>query len=121
MNTINLLGRLARDPQIYAPTQKDGTMIAKFTLAVRRDEDNADFVPCTAFGQTAAVIEEYVTKGQQVAVTGHIHSGSYEKDGKTVYTLEVIVDRFFFASQKTEDEKKGGYADRTPGRSRAKR
>ena len=121
MNSINLLGRLARDPQIFAPVKKDGTMIAKFTLAVRRDEETADFIPCTAFGQTAAIIEDHCKKGQQVAISGRLHSGSYEKDGQTVYTLEVIVDRFYFASQRQEDEAKGGYADRMPGRSRARR
>lgn len=116
MNSVNLLGRLARDPQIYEPAKKDAPLIAKFTLAVNRDAENADFISCTAFGKTAEVVAEHLRKGTQIAVSGRIQTGSYEKDGKTVYTTDVIVDRVFFAGPKPEAEeeppKKSGYASR---------
>ena len=111
MNNVNLLGRLTKDPEIYAPVKKDATKIAKFTLAINRNADQADFIRCTAFGQTAQVIEDHTKKGQMVAITGHLATGSYEKDGETVYTMDVIVDRFFFAEPKRDEE---------PGRSRSK-
>ena len=115
MNSVNLLGRLARDPQIYEPQKKDSPLVARFTLAVNRDAENADFISCTAFGKTAEVAGEHLRKGTQIALTGRIQTGSYEKDGKTVYTTDVIVDRIFFAGPKPEEEeqpKKSGYASR---------
>ena len=104
MNAVHLLGRLARDPEAYEPKTKDGVLTVKLTLAVQRDKEHADFIRCTAFGQTAETIDKYLTKGQQIAVTGRIQTGSYEKDGQTVYTTDVIIDRFYFAEGKKPEE-----------------
>ena len=115
MNTVQLLGRFARDPEFYAPKSKDGVAVCRFTLAVQRDKETADFISCTAFGQTAETISQHCAKGQRVAVTGRIQTGSYDKDGETVYTTDVIVNRMFFADAPKEEEapKKSGYAQRS--------
>lgn len=104
MNSVNLLGRLTKDPETYEPKTKDGVLIAKFTLAVNRDAENADFIRCTTFGKTAETAAKYLRKGVMIGVSGRIQTGSYEKDGQTIYTTEVVADRFFFAEKKTEDE-----------------
>lgn len=111
MNTVSLLGRLTRDVDlIYSP---NGVAIGTFTLAVNRrfknqqGEYDADFIRCKAFKKTAEIIAEYVKKGQQLAVTGQIQTGSYEKDGRTVYTTDVIVDNFTFVGQGNQNT--GGY------------
>lgn len=96
MNNVSLIGRLARDPE--ARYTENNMCIVKFTLAVSRmkKDDGADFIRCTAFGKTAETIEKFMHKGSQMALTGHIQTGSYEKDGQTVYTTDVITDRFYF-------------------------
>lgn len=71
------------------------------TLAVDRPyskgkEKEADFIRLKAFGKRAEAMAEYLTKGRQVGITGHISTGSYEKDGHKVYTTDVIVDSFDF-------------------------
>lgn len=104
MNSVNLLGRLTKDPESYAPQKKDGTLVVKFTLAVQRDKENADFIRCTCFGKTAETVEDYLRKGSMIGVTGRIQTGSYEKDGATVYTTDVIVDRFDFAEKREAAE-----------------
>lgn len=104
MNSVNLLGRLTKDPETYEPKTKDGVLIAKFTLAVNRDAENADFIRITTFGKTAETVAKYLKKGVMIAVSGRIVTGSYEKDGATVYTTDVVADRFFFAEKKAEDE-----------------
>ena len=76
--------------------------VATFTLAIDRPvkagkEKEADFPRVTAFGKTAENCEKYLAKGRMVAVQGSIQTGSYEdKDGKRVYTTDVIANRVEF-------------------------
>lgn len=96
MNTVTLIGRLTKDPTIkYA----NDLAIADFTLAIdrppnRNGEKQTDFPRCKAFGKTAETIEKYVGKGQMIGVVGSIQTGSYEnREGQTVYTTDVAVQR----------------------------
>lgn len=104
MNTVNLIGRLTKDADVRTIKGKDGEISqATFTLAVDRVNDAADFIRCAAYGKTAEIIEDYTEKGVRIGVTGHIRTGSYENaDGETVWTTDVIVDRFDFADGKRE-------------------
>ena len=104
MNSVQLVGRFTRDPEIrYADS---GTSIARFTLAVdraykREDGDNADFIGCIAFGKTAEFVERYFGKGQRIGLIGRIQTGSYvNKDGNKVYTTDVVADRVEFVESK---------------------
>lgn len=106
MNHVAIIGRLTKDPEIrYTQEQM---AIARFTLAVDRrykkdGEQSADFIPCIAFRKTAEFIEKYVQKGTKLAAEGRIQTGSYEKDGKRVYTTDVVVDSVEFAESKQSD------------------
>ncbi len=100
MNSVALIGRLTRDPEVRYSANSQ-TAVAKFTLAVNRPfakegEQDADFIGVTCFGKTAELVEKYMSKGRQVGVTGRIQTGSYEKDGKRIYTTDVIADRVEF-------------------------
>ena len=101
MNSVALTGRLTRDPEVRY-SAGNSMAIAKFTLAVDRQrttkegEQTADFISITCFGKTAELVEKYVSKGQQIGVTGRIQTGSYEKDGRKIYTTDVIADRVEF-------------------------
>ena len=100
MNSVALIGRLTRDPEVRYSSGSQ-TAVAKFTLAVNRPfakegEQDADFIGITCFGKTAELVERYMSKGRQVGVTGRIQTGSYEKDGRKVYTTDVIADRVEF-------------------------
>lgn len=96
MNSVQLLGRLTKDPDITYTNNDNGQMaIARFTLAINRiKRDEADFIRCVTFGKTAEVIEKYVNKGDRLAINGHIQTGQYtNREGQTVFTTEVIADR----------------------------
>lgn len=96
MNKTMLLGRVTKD--IDLRFGKDGMAIAKFSVAVNRmKKGESDFINCIAFGKTAETIANYMKKGSQIGIEGHIQTGSYtNKDGNKVYTTDVIVDRFDF-------------------------
>lgn len=104
MNNVVLLGRLTKDPEIR---QSGETTIARFTVAVdRKGREGADFPSCVAFGKTAEFIEKYFHKGMKIALGGHIQTGSYEKDGKKVYTTDVVAESVEFAEGKSKEEDK---------------
>ena len=100
MNTVQLIGRLTKDPEVRAT--QSGTMFARFAIAVDRDKDHADYPNIICVGKTAELVDKYLVKGRQVGITGRIQTGSYEKDGKKVYTTEVFVDRLEFLGSKTD-------------------
>ena len=100
MNSVFLIGRLTRDPEVK--DTNSGMRVAKFTLAVDRpptksDEKQTDFPRIVCFGNTAENVGRYIGKGRQVAIQGKIQTGSYTKqDGTKVYTTDVIADRVEF-------------------------
>lgn len=102
MNSVALVGRLTKDPEVRYTSGDKSMAIARFTLAVDRDraakegEQSTDFISTVCFGKTAELVEKYVKKGRQVGITGRIQTGSYEKDGKRIYTTDIVADRVEF-------------------------
>lgn len=102
MNNVSLVGRLTRDPEIK--TTNSGSSYARFSIAVdRRGKDaGTDFINIVAFGKTSEFIERYFRKGQRIGINGRIQTGSYEgKDGKKVYTFDVIAENVEFVESKS--------------------
>lgn len=107
MNSVQLVGRLTRDPEIKYTD--GGSSVARFNIAVdrrykREDGDNADFINCVAFGKTAEFIEKFFIKGKRIGVTGRIQTGSYtNNDGNKVYTTDVVVETAEFTESKSSN------------------
>lgn len=117
MNSVVLIGRLTRKPEVrYTTGGPDGQLaVASFTIAIDRPvragkEKQADFPRITVFGRQAENCERYLDKGRQVAVQGRIQTGSYtNKDGQTVYTTDVVAERVeFLGSGGAQGESRGG-------------
>jgi len=100
MNQVELIGRLTKDPDMFQAEGK--TSVARFSIAIDRGKDKdgndrgADFPNIVAFGKTAELVGKYLGKGRMVGITGSIQTGSYEKDGKKVYTTDVLASRVEF-------------------------
>ena len=106
MNVVILVGRLTRDPEI----KTGNSTVAKFNVAVNRDFKDAngnygaDFVNCVAFGKTAEFLEKHFHKGNMIGVTGRINTGSFtNKDGQTIYTTDVAVEKVKFVGSKSDN------------------
>lgn len=101
MNSVQLIGRLTRDPDVrYAAASQ--MAICRFTIAIDRPprqngEKQTDFPSIVVFGKQAENCEKFLSKGRLVGITGRLQTGSYtNKDGATVYTTEVVADRVEF-------------------------
>ena len=118
MNKVILVGRLTRDPDVRYSSGDSAMAISRFTIAVdrrvRRSEgvDNgqqtADFIGCVAFGRQGEFVEKYLRKGTKVVLEGRIQTGSYEKDGKRVYTTDVVAENLEFAESRNAAGVSGG-------------
>ena len=121
MNSVILIGRLTRDPEVRVNPQTQNS-VARFTLAVDRggrdrngEDRGADFIGCECFGKTAELVEKYITKGRQICVQGRIQTGKYEKDGRTVYTTDVVADRVEFLGKGDQTASAGGFGTGSQG------
>ena len=109
MNSVNLIGRLTRDPDIKS--LRSGSMTARFSLSVDgRSKDEAgnrraDFIPCVMWNKNAEAARSYLRKGMMIGISGELRSGKYEdQNGNMRYTLEVWVSRFKFCGGKSNNE-----------------
>ncbi len=105
INSVVLVGRLVRDPELRRTT--NGAAVASFTVAVDNQVKDANgnrtasFIPCTVWNVAAENVTKYAHKGSLVGVTGRLNQRSYEnKDGKTVNVVEVICERVQFLEPK---------------------
>lgn len=113
MNTVVLMGRLTRDPELRYLQSGGSTAIARFSLAVDKNlsrekrqemeskgQPTADFINCQAWGRLGENIAKYSGKGLRVIVEGRIQTGSYEKDGQRIYTTDVVASNVEFLDWK---------------------
>lgn len=120
MNKVILMGRLTREPEVRYSNGAEPLAVAHYTLAVnrrfkRKDEQEADFIPCVAFGKRGEFAEKYFRKGQMVSIVGRLQVRSWEdNEGKKRWTTEVIVEEQYFAESKKNSNaaapKEGGQA-----------
>src|SRR5699024_2605944 len=117
MNNITLIGRLIKDPELRY-LQNGGRAVTNFTLAVdkqlskekkqemeSRNQPTADFIRVVVWRRMAEVCANYLAKGRLTAVQGRIQTGSYEdKDGKRVYTTEVVANSVEFLEWGDNDQ-----------------
>ncbi|MDT8347324.1 MAG: single-stranded DNA-binding protein [Flavobacteriaceae bacterium] len=98
-NKVQLIGNLGNDPEVKS--LDNGRKLAKFSLATNEVYRNAKGEKVTetqwhnviAWGKTAEIIEQYLSKGREVAIEGKLTSRSYETaSGEKRYITEVIAN-----------------------------
>lgn len=90
MNKVTLVGRLGQDPEIKE--SQGGKKYAKFSLATNDgfgENKKTNWHSCTAFGKVAEIIEKYVSKGSELALSGSI---DYNKHEDKYYTNILVND-----------------------------
>ena len=105
MNSVQLIGRLTRDPD--AGRTRGGTSVTSFRLAVDRPgRAGADFVTVKTWQRLAETSSEHLTRGRRVAVLGRLaHEEWVGADGRRAERLTVVAERveFLDAPAATED------------------
>jgi single-strand DNA-binding protein len=97
MNSVNLMGRLTRDPEL-----KDTGSVKVINFSVGFNDpfnkDKSNFIDCVAFGKTAETIGEYLHKGDPIYMTGRLQQDKWkDKSGDNRSKIVMNVERFSFA------------------------
>lgn len=108
MNTVQIMGNLARDPEVrYTQSGKE---VATFTVAATNTFTSSDgetkeqtaFVNCVAWGKLGESIGN-LRKGNRAFVEGRLQTRSYEtQDGQKRYVTEVVAN--FVGTSLSNDE-----------------
>src|SRR3989344_9029763 len=109
LNKVMLIGRLTRDPESKTPPQ--GVALTTFGLATGRvwkddqgnQRDATEFHNVVAWRRLAEICAQYLTKGKQIYIEGHLQTRSWDgQDGKKNYRTEVVADNMIMLGSKPE-------------------
>jgi single-strand DNA-binding protein len=97
VNKVIIVGNLGRDPEVrYTP---DGTAVANFSVATSdqwtdkqtgEKKERTEWHRIVAWRRLGEICGEYLSKGRQVYVEGKLQTRSWEQDGVTRYSTEII-------------------------------
>jgi single-strand DNA-binding protein len=111
INKAIIVGRLRRDPE--TKYTQDGRAICNFSIATSeewKDKDSGEKRERTewhrivAFGRLGEICWEYLSKGRQVYIEGRLQTRSWEKDGVTRYTTEIIASNMQMLESKSAQQ-----------------
>lgn len=111
VNIVHIAGRLTRDVEVRSVSS--GTQVANIGIAINRKwsdksgekKEETTFVDCEAWGKTAEVMAQYLSKGSEVFVSGRLRLDLWDdKDGSKRSKMKVVVDSFQFVGGKQETD-----------------
>ena len=98
LNKAQLIGRLGSDPEIRHTS--NGDAVATLSVATGQTwkdrntgekKEKTEWHRLVAFGKLAEIIGEYLKQGSQAYFDGRLQTRSYEQDGVTKWTTEIVV------------------------------
>ena len=122
LNKVMLIGNLGREPEIRYT--QGGTAVVNFTIATNEQwsdrntgerQERTEWHRIVVFGKQAEICEKYLSKGSSIYVEGRLQTRSWEKDGQTHYTTEIVASNFQFLGGRGGDQGGGGYGNQGGG------
>ena len=105
MNSLSIVGRLGKDPEIKY--FDNGNIVCNATMAVRKrvkGAEGTDWFNLEAWGKTAELLNDFVKKGDMVAIVGAMTSDQYTaKDGSQRTKWFVKVREMTLVERKKRD------------------
>jgi len=107
VNKVILVGRLGKEPEVR--NLDNGATVANFSIAtseVYKDRTTGERKEATEWHNIvlwrglAEVAQKYLHKGDMVYIEGKLRTRSWEKDGVTRYTTEIVGDNMTMLSGK---------------------
>lgn len=108
INSVVLVGRMTRDPELRRTG--NGKAVTSFSLALDRgfqtmDGQSADFIPVVVWNKVAENVAQYCHKGSLVGVEGALRSRNYTNNqGQKVYVVEVLANRVQFLETRSQSQ-----------------
>ena len=104
INSIHILGNLGGDAELRYST--GGNPVCNFTVATSRkwkDEETTSWHRVVAFGKLAEICGEYLKKGKQVYISGHMQYRDWkDDDGNKRITAEIVAETMKMTGSKND-------------------
>lgn len=106
-NSVQLIGRLGKDPEVKDFNEKKKASFSIATTDVYRNPkgenvEDTQWHHVVVWGKLAGVVEKYLKKGNEVAVEGRLVHRVYESKGEKKFITEINVnDLLMLGSKKT--------------------
>lgn len=102
VNEVTLIGNLGADPE----SRNGGAVSVRLATSwkTKEGEEKTDWHRVTCFGKTGESVAKYLKKGAKVYVKARLSYSQYEKDGKPVYSTDLIAERVIFLDGKKGPE-----------------
>ena len=105
LNKETLIGRLTRDTE-----EAGGGSVVKFSVATSESwkdkkgekQEKTEYHRIVTFGKLAEICGKYLRKGSQVYIEGRLQTSSWEKDGVTKYSTDIIASEMKMLGSKAE-------------------
>lgn len=102
VNKAIIHGRLVADPETR--TTNSGTSVCSFRVAWSRkykEQEVKLFLPCTAWGSTAEIVQNHFSKGKEIVLEGELRTNAWQdQNGNSRSNTELSVDRVHFFGPK---------------------
>lgn len=107
-NSVRLIGNLGANPEIKQ--FEKGNKMARFSIAtndVYNDKEgkkvtDTQWHNVVAWGKAAELVEEFLTKGSEVAIEGKLTSRNYDsKEGEKKYITEIVLNEMLMLGKKS--------------------
>ena len=124
VNKVILVGRLGKDPEVR--NLDNGAVVANFTIATSesyKDKTTGEKKEITEWHNIvlwrglAEIAQKYLHKGDMVYVEGKLRTRSWEKEGITRYTTEIVADNMTMLGTRGGSGGGGGYSSNDSSRS----
>jgi single-strand DNA-binding protein len=97
LNKVQLIGYLGANPETrYTP---EGEAIARVRIATSEvwkkngeKQERTEWHNLVFFGKLGEIADKYLKKGSLIYVEGRLHTRSWDKDGETRYSTEIVVE-----------------------------
>jgi len=118
INKAIIVGNLGQDPE--KKVSDNGTVITTFSVATLekwKDKNSGQFTEQTewhrivAFGRLAEICADYLSKGSKVYIEGRLQTRSWEKEGVTRYTTEIVAREMKMLDSKADNSTPEGYGN----------
>ena len=110
INELQLMGNVGQNPEIRSTS--DGTKYAKFSIATTdswkdkntgEKKEHTEWHNCTAWGQLAELVENYVTKGSKLFIKAKLKNRKYQdSEGKERSTTDIVINSIWLLDKKTD-------------------
>lgn len=116
INKVILVGNLGKDPEVRY--MNDGTPVANFNIATSEEwtdkqtgdkRNRTEWHRIVAWRRLGEICGQYLSKGRQVYIEGKLQTRSWEQDGITRYTTEIIASTVQFLGRRGDTGSQGGY------------